>query len=91
MIASDLQVSGNGVLTINPDGPPAGAAALGGAAVGGATDVRGAAIDALLSGGGLSGPGTPADQQAMNDIVMSLGGSADLFNGSSGAAKKKTS
>jgi hypothetical protein len=35
----------------------------------------------------LNGPSAPTDQEAMNEVVMSLAGDADLFSG----AKKKAS
>ena len=87
--ASAPQVSGNGDLTINPAAPPSSSAmALTG---GGVADVQAAAIDALGSGGGVIGPGALTDQEAMNEVVMSLAGNADLISGATGGAKKKAS
>jgi hypothetical protein len=84
-IGNDLQVNGNGDLAINPDDSPSGSAMA--PAGGGAADVQAPALDALASGGGLNGPSAPTDQEAMNEVVMSLAGDADLFSG----AKKKAS
>jgi hypothetical protein len=87
--ASDSQVSGNGDLTINPAAPPSSSSLA--PAGGGAADVHAAALDALGSGGGANGPSALTDQEAMNEVVMSLAGNADLFGGATGGAKKKTS
>ena len=55
MIASDLNVSGNGVLTINPDGPPGGASFLAAAAgTGGGAQFFSVAGDAPVTLGGLT-------------------------------------
>ena len=87
--ASDPQVSGNGDLTINPAAPPSSSALA--PAGGGSADVHAAALDALGSGGGVNGPSALTDQEAMNEVVRSLAGNADLFSGATGGAKKKTS
>jgi hypothetical protein len=87
--ASAPQVSGNGDLTINPAAPPSSSAMA--SPGGGAADVHAAALDALGSGGGVNGPSALTDQEAMNEVVMSLAGNADLFSGATGGAKKKTS
>jgi hypothetical protein len=87
--ASAPQPSGNGVLTINPHDPPSSSAMA--RAGGGAADVHAAALDALGSGGGVNGPSALTDQEAMNEVVMSLAGNADLFSGATGGAKKKAS
>jgi hypothetical protein len=93
MIVFDLQVSGNqAALTINADDPPSSSSAVaGGAALAGTVpaDVHSAALGALMSGGGLSGPGTLSDQAAMDQVAMSLAANADLFGGAAGSAKKK--
>ncbi len=86
MIAYDLKVNGNGVLTINPDDPPANASA----AVSGAANVHSAALNALMNGRGLNGPGALTDQEAINEVAMSLAGNADLVSGSTAGARKKT-
>ncbi len=94
LIAYDLQASCNGVLTINPDDPSSSSSAAAGAAALSGTvpaDVHSVALNALMSGGGLSGPGTLNDQAAMDQVAMSLAGNADLFSSAIGAAKKKTS
>jgi hypothetical protein len=93
LIASDLKVQNFGVLTIKTDDPPAAAAGLGGGAVAktGPADVHAVALNALISGGGVSGPGTLTDQAAMDQVAMSLAGNSDLFSGAIAAAKKKTS
>jgi hypothetical protein len=39
----------------------------------------------------MSGPGALTDQEAMNEVVMSLAGNANLFSGATGGAKKKSS
>ena len=88
-VASAPQVSGNGGLTINPAAPPSSSAMA--PAGGGAADVHAAALDALGSGGGVNGPSALTDQEAMNEVVMSLAGNADLFSGATGGAKKKAS
>jgi hypothetical protein len=36
----------------------------------------------------LNGPGALTDQKAMNEIVMSLAGNPDLFDGVNGGRKK---
>jgi hypothetical protein len=56
---------------------------------GGAADVQAAALDTLVSEGGLNGPSALSNQEAMNEVVMSLAGNADLFRGPTGGAKKK--
>ena len=91
MIAYDLQASGNGVLTINPDDPPSSSSPMAAAdgAGGGAADVHSAALAALASGDGLTGPGTLTDQEAMNEVAMSLAGITDLSNGFFNNTKKK--
>ena len=92
MIAYDLQVSGNGALTINPDVPPgrppaaAGSAARAGL---GPADVHSAAINAFISAGGSRVPGSLTDQEAMDEVAVSLAGNAGLFNGAAGGSKKK--
>jgi hypothetical protein len=88
-VASAPQVSGNGDLAINPAAPPSSSAMT--PAGGGAADVQAAALDALGSGGGVNGPSALTDQEAMNQVVMSLAGNADLFSVATGGAKKKTS
>ena len=88
-VASAPQVSGNGGLTINPAAPPSSSAMA--PAGGGAADVQAAALDALGSGGGVNGPSALTDQEAMNEVAMSLAGNADLFSGATGGAKKKAS
>ena len=88
-VASAPQVSGNGGLTINPAAPPSSSTMA--PAGGGAADVHAAALDALGSGGGVNGPSALTDHEAMNEVVMSLAGNADLFSGATGGAKKKTS
>jgi hypothetical protein len=88
-VASAPQVSGNGGLTINPAAPPSSSAMA--PAGGGAADVHAAALDALGSGSSLGGPSALTDQEAMNEVVMSLAGTADLFRGATGGAKKKAS
>ena len=84
IIVFDAKVTGDGSIQVNLADPPSAAAASGGAA-----DVNSAALNALMSGGGLSGPGTLTDQEAMNEVAMSLAGNADLFSSAIGAAKKK--
>jgi hypothetical protein len=88
-LASAPQVSGNGDLTINPNAPPSSSAVA--PAGGGAADIQAAALDALGSGGGLNGPSALTDQEAMNEVVMSLAGNANLISGATGGAKKKSS
>jgi hypothetical protein len=90
LIAFDLNVSGNGVLTINPGVLP-GVAPAAAAAGSGDADHRGAAPDALMSGGGLGGPGARANQQAIDQLAMSFAGTADPLSAVVGGAKKKTS
>jgi len=93
MIAYDLEVDLIGALTINADPPSDSSSSMASAASdgGGAADVHSAALAALTSGGSLSGSSTLADQEAMNEVAMSLAGNADLFSSAIGAAKKKTS
>jgi len=88
-LASAPQVSGNGDPTINPANPPSSSAVA--PAGGGAADIQAAALDVLGSRGGMNGPSALTDQEAMNEVVMSLAGNANLFSGATGGAKKKSS
>ena len=81
-------VGGKGDPTINPADPPSSGAM---ARAGGGRQTFMPRRGALGSGGGLNGPGALSDQEAMNEVVMSLAGSAKLFAASRPAAKKKTS
>ena len=74
MIAFDLKDDGNGVLTINADDPPSGSSSPMAAAGGTADVVHSAALAALTSGGSLSSSSTLTDQEAMNEVAMSLAG-----------------
>jgi hypothetical protein len=89
MIAYDLKVDGNGVLTINADDPPGGSSSSMASAGGGVADVHSAALTALMNGGGLSAPGALTDQEAMNAVAMSLAGTTDLNYGFFNYTKKK--
>jgi sugar lactone lactonase YvrE len=83
------KASGFGDFPINPDDQPSSSDMA--RAGGGAADVQAPALDALVSGGGLNGPSALTDQEAMNEVAMSLAGDADLFSGATGGAKKKAS
>ena len=79
LIAYDLKVDGNGVLTINPDDPPSvasSAAALAAPSNANAGTVGSSALGSLVSGGlGVvpsSAPATPLSGSASNDAVFSL-------------------
>ena len=87
MIAFDLKVDGNGALTINADPPSGSSSSM--ASAGGAADVYSAALAALTSGGSLSSSSTLTDQEAMNEVAMSLAGTTDLSNGFFNNTKKK--
>jgi hypothetical protein len=82
LIASDLTVTGNGSLTVNPDGlSGAGSKAIPGP---GGGDIYSAAL-AAIAGGGPAGALT--DPAALEEIAVSLAASA----GSSGNSKPKAS
>jgi hypothetical protein len=85
MIAFDLQVSGNGLLTINPDDPPAAHMAAGG---GGAAS---AWATAPVGGGNFINPTAQTDLEAMNNVAMGLMSTPDLIGVSTVGPKKKTS
>jgi len=90
MIAYDLEVDGNGALTINADPSSDSSSSMASAASdgGGAADVHSTALAALTSGGSLSRSSTLTDQEAINEVAMSLAGNADLFSGPTVGAKK---
>jgi hypothetical protein len=91
MIAFDLKVSGNGQLVINADDPPSGAPAQGGgAAPARAADVQGAAVDALVSGGNLTGASQLPAQPALTDLVISLVDAGDAAGGAVLGVRKRT-
>jgi hypothetical protein len=92
LIAFDLKVDGNGVLTINPDDPPGATPALAGGAASStlfAPDPYAAALNALVSEGGARGSAAFTDQEAMAQVVMSLAGTSDMGNGFFNHTKKK--
>ena len=89
MIAYDAQVTGNGVLTINPDDPPASGSSM--AVADGADDVYSGSRAAISSSGNLSNSVTPNNQAAINQVAISLAASADAISAATGSARKKTS
>ncbi len=89
MIAYDAQVTGNGVLTINPDDPPASDGSM--AVADGADDVYSGSRAAISSSGNLSNSVTPNNQAAINQVAISLAASADAVSAATGSARKKTS